>query len=281
MNNQNLDSIANPNKGFYWNFFKKKPLVSVLSLSGVIAKNGRFAMNLESLSESIDQAFAFPNLHAVCLLINSPGGSPVQSELIASRIISLSQKKKVPVYSFIEDVGASGGYWLACAGEKIFSSINSIVGSIGVISSSFGLTEIAKKIGIERRIRTQGKNKVISDPFLPENPERIEMLLDMQRQIHEAFIEYVRTRRGDKLTKDDSIDLFDGKIWTGIEGVKLGLVDQIQNLYGFIDKTFGDKVDIKFVKKKDSWVRRRFGIDIVADMADCLKSNVQELFLTK
>ncbi len=281
MNSQHLNCIANPNKGFGWNFLKKKPLVSVLSLSGVIAKNGRFAMNLESLSESIDQAFAFPNLHAVCLLINSPGGSPVQSELISSRIISLSQKKKVPVYSFIEDVGASGGYWLACAGEKIFSSVNSIVGSIGVISSSFGLTEIAKKLGIERRIRTQGRNKIISDPFLPEDPERVEILLDMQRQIHEAFIAYVRNRRGEKLNKNDSIDLFDGRIWTGIEGVKLGLVDEIQNLYEFIDKTFGDKVIVKFIKKRESWVRRRFGMDIVADVADCFKSNVQELLLTK
>jgi len=275
-----VNAINSVKPNLFRRLFAKKPLVSILNLSGVIAKQGRFSISLDSLNDSIEKAFSFPNLRAVLLVINSPGGSPVQSELIADRIISLSAKNKVPVYSFIEDVGASGGYWLACAGEKIFSSANSIVGSIGVISTSFGFTEIAKKLGIERRIRTQGKNKVISDPFLPEDPEKIAILLEIYKQVHASFVEYVRSRRGMRL-QESATDLFDGRVWTGNDAVKFGLIDGIQNVRNFAEEEFGGNVKLKFIKKKDSWMRRSFGLDLISDLFDATRASVSELFLNK
>jgi signal peptide peptidase SppA len=238
-------------------------------------------LSLDSIGDDIERAFSIKNLSAVCLLINSPGGSPVQSHLIASRIISLSQKNKVPVYSFVEDVGASGGYWLACAGDKIFASSSSIVGSIGVISRSFGLVEMAKKIGIERRIYAQGKNKVLRDSFLPDDPDKIARINYLGMKMHNVFIDYVRSRRGDRLDVAGKVELFDGSIWVGSDGVKLGLVDGIQNLHDFIDSEFGKKVSIKVIKKKEPWMKRTFGVDIIDDISDCVRSSVQDLFVTK
>ncbi len=279
--NDNHVSEAQKKEGLFRRIFAKKPVVAVLKLYGEIGM-GRGSLNLNSIGDDIDKAFSIKNLSAVCLLINSPGGSPVQSDLIASRIISLSQKNKVPVYSFVEDVGASGGYWIACAGDKIFSSSGSIVGSIGVISSSFGMVEAAKKLGIERRIYSQGKNKVGMDAFLPVDPEKIARVNDIGAKMHNIFIEYVRSRRGDRLDVAGKVDLFDGNYWVGSDGLKFGLIDGIQSLHDFIESEFGSKVSIQFIKKKEPWMKRSFGIDnILDDISGCIRSSIQEMFVGK
>ncbi len=281
MKSDHHSSNTDSNQSLFHKIFLKKPVVAVLKLYGGIG-TGKGRLSLDSLRDDIDKAFATKNLSAVCLLINSPGGSPVQSHLIASRIISLSQKNKVPVYSFVEDVGASGGYWLACAGEEIFASSSSIVGSIGVIYSGFGLVETAKKFGVERRIYAQGKNKVGLDAFLPVESEKVAMLNDVSMKMHNFFIEYVRSRRGDRLDAAGKVELFDGRYWIGSDGVKLGLVDAIQNLHDFIEARFGKKVSVKFIKKKESWMRRTFGVDsILEDVSSCIRSSIEEIFTSK
>lgn len=239
------------------NFFKSPPIVSVLRLSGVIGKGGigRGGLTLEGLNDSIEKAFAHSKLAAVCLSINSPGGSPVQSELIASRIIELAKKKKVPVYGFVEDVAASGGYWLACAADEIYASKSSIVGSIGVISSGFGLQDLIKKIGVERRVVTQGKNKSVLDPFMPAKKEDIEIISGLQKEIHEHFIDHIKTRRGKKLKETDE-KLFNGEFWAGHRALEYGLIDGLDTMHHFLKKKFGDNMKIEYVKAKESMLKR-------------------------
>lgn len=240
--------------------FSSNPVVSVLRLGGIIGKSGmKGGLTLESMNKQIEKAFKFSKLKAVCLIINSPGGSPVQSEFIAKRIIDLSKEKKVPVYSFVEDVAASGGYWLACAGEEIYVSKSSIVGSIGVISSGFGFQEAISKLGIERRVYTQGNNKSVMDPFVKEKKEDVKIISRIQRDIHEHFIDYVKSRRKSRLTQNDDI-LFNGEFWSGQTALEFGLVDGVSDLYNFVKKKFGDKIKIEYITEKQSWVKQRFGI---------------------
>ena len=174
----------------FLSFFRKSQNVSSISLSGIIAPNmgRRKGLNLYELDKVIEQAFSVKNLKAVALQINSPGGSPVQSEMIAKRIRDLSEEKNIPVLAFVEDVAASGGYWLACAADEIFASKASIIGSIGVVSSGFGFDKAIKKIGVDRRLYTSGENKAILDPFLPENKDDIKRLKDIQKELHNQFI---------------------------------------------------------------------------------------------
>ncbi len=181
--------------------FRKKNIVSVLVFTGVISPNmgRRKGLNVQDYDKSIEQAFQNKNVKAVALLINSTGGSPVQSDFLAKRIVELSNEKNIPVISFVEDVAASGGYWLACAGNEIFASKASIIGSIGVISSGFGFHKAIEKLGIDRRVYTAGKNKSILDPFSPEKKEDIKKLKNVQNELHNYFIEYVKSRRGGKL----------------------------------------------------------------------------------
>jgi signal peptide peptidase SppA len=269
------------NQSLFYRIFPKKPVIAVLRLYGEIGM-GRGLLSLDSIGDDIDRTFATKDLSAVCIVINSPGGSGVQSHLIASRIISLSQKHKVPVYSFVEDVGASGGYWLACAGDKIFASSGSIVGSIGVIYRGFGLVETAKKLGIERRIYAQGKNKGGIDQFLPVDPDKIAKINDIGMKMHNVFIEYVRSRRGDRLDAAGTVELFDGSFWVGNDAVKLGLIDGIQSLHDFVDAEFGKEAFIKFIKKKESLIKRTFGVEsIIDDIANCVRSSIEELFISK
>lgn len=239
--------------------FKPKPRISVLTLSGVIGKVGvgRSGMSLCALNDLIEAAFEKPKTRAVILAINSPGGSPVQSELIAARIMELSKEKKIPIYSFVEDVAASGGYWLACAGEKIYASKSSILGSIGVISAGFGLKDAIKKLGIERRIITQGKNKSVLDPFADIKMEDIALINDMQKDIHEHFIDFVKKSRGKRL-KETKEELFGGKFWSGVKSKELGLIDGIDNMHNFIKTKFGEKVRIDYIKPRESWFKRKF-----------------------
>ncbi len=239
--------------------------VAILRLQGVIGNVGvKKGLNLDTLNQSIEKAFKTPKLRAVCLAINSPGGSPVQSELIAARIINLSKEYNVPVYSFVEDVAASGGYWLACAGDKIYASKSSIIGSIGVISSSFGFSEAIKKLGIERRVYTQGNNKSILDPFVTAKKEDIKIISSLQKNIHQHFIDYIKSRRNHLLTQSDEI-LFNGEFWTGETATTFGLIDGIDDMYSFIKRKFGDKIKIDHIKEKQSWIKQKLGIDARID----------------
>ncbi|MGR3661172.1 MAG: S49 family peptidase [Paracoccaceae bacterium] len=242
-------------------FVKSPPLVAVLRLNGTIAAGGRGAtLNDAGLATMIERAFRRGKPAAVALSINSPGGSPVQSSLIASRIRRLSEEKNIPVYAFVEDVAASGGYWLATAADEIWVDPSSIVGSIGVISSGFGLDEFIKKHGVKRRVHTAGKSKSILDPFSPEKPADVKQLNALLSQMHETFIGQVKTRRGAKLS--DDADLFTGKFWLGQAGVDLGLADGIGHLVPKMKERFGDKVRlVPYTQKKPFW--QRFGAQIV------------------
>ncbi len=236
-----------------------KPVIAVLRLEGVVGRvsSMKSGLSLCSVNKLIEKMFKIERLKAVCLAINSPGGSPVQSELIAARIIELAKEKDVPVYSFVEDVAASGGYWLACAGDKIFASKSSIVGSIGVISSGFGFHDAIAKLGIQRRVYTQGKTKSVLDPFQPEKESDVKIIKKIQKEIHEHFIETVKKRRGGKITQSDDI-IFNGEFWSGQTAVDYGLVDGLDNLHSFIKHKYGDEVKVEYIEQKQSWFKKRF-----------------------
>jgi len=265
-------------------FRKTKPLVKVLRLQGVIGKLGvgKNGMTLEGLNESIEKAFENTSIGAVCLIINSPGGSPVQSEFIAQRIIDLAKAKSIPVYSFVEDVAASGGYWLACAGDEIYVSKSSIIGSIGVISAGFGLTEVIKKIGIERRVITQGINKSILDPFMPMKNSDVQIITELQKEAHTHFINYVKTRRKDRLKESDE-KLFNGEFWSGNTAKDFGLVDGIDTLYNFLERKFGKDIRIEHIKAKESWFKKKLMASLkTEDIVDGLYSKLEnELISSK
>jgi signal peptide peptidase SppA len=209
----------------------RKDVVAVVKLHGVITPSpsplARGAINLATVESALTRAFDHDRLKAVGLLINSPGGAPTQSGLVAERIRQLADKRQVPVLAFTEDVAASGGYWLACAADEIYAHRTSMVGSIGVISGGFGFTGLLERFGIERRLHTAGTNKARLDPFSPEKPEDVEWLGKMHEQLHELFVSWVKQRRGDRLSTSE--DLFTGDVWLGEKAVELGLVDGIGN----------------------------------------------------
>ena len=239
------------------------PIVAVLRLNGVIGavSNFRSGLSITDLAEPIEEAFKMKNAKAVALVINSPGGSPVQSSLIFKRIRAWADEKKLPVYAFVEDVAASGGYMLACAADEVYADESSIVGSIGVISAGFGFTGLIEKIGIERRVHTSGENKSSLDPFVKENPEDVQRLLDLQSEVHESFKQLVRTSRGDRLNEEDGqIKLFTGEFWAAAKGAELGLIDGIGDIRAILREKFGDKVDMRVVGSKQSWMRKMMGM---------------------
>src|SRR3954469_21636203 len=205
------------------------PVVPLVRLHGVITPTAgpvpRSVINSVSTEKVLERAFTREHVVAVALLVNSPGGSPTQSALVADRIRGLADEHEVPVIAFCEDVAASGGYWLACAADEIYAHATSLVGSIGVVSGGFGLTGLIERYGIERRLHTAGENKARLDPFQPEKPEDVEWLLGMQGELHQLFIEWVRSRRGTAL--DESAELFTGEVWTGRRALELGLIDGI------------------------------------------------------
>ena len=229
------------------------PVVPVVRLTGVIGFSTplRPGLTLASVAKPLDRAFAWPRARAVALLINSPGGSAVQSHLIFQRIRQLSAEKKVPVVAFVEDVAASGGYMIACAADEIFADPSSIVGSIGVIGATFGFDKLIEKIGIERRIYTSGVNKAMLDPFLPENPDHVARLKAIQEDIHGTFISLVKSRRGAKL-KNAEEDLFTGEYWAALKGRELGLVDRIGDMRSTLRERYGEKVETPLVAPKTS-----------------------------
>ena len=253
-----------------------KQTVAILRLEGVIGKAGsmKSGLTLSSLNKLIEKMFEIDRLAGVCLSINSPGGSPVQSELIASRIRNLAKEKEVPVYSFVEDVAASGGYWLACAGDKIYVSRSSIIGSIGVISSGFGFQNALEKLGIERRVYTQGKTKSVLDPFQEAKESDIKIIKKIQQEIHEHFIDTVKTCRAGRLTQSDDI-LFNGEFWTGQRAVDYGLADGVDEMYSFIQEQYGENVKIEHIEQKQSWFKKKLGMtqtgaDFANDLAEAV-----------
>lgn len=219
-----------------------KKVVSMVRLHGVITPQSgpvpRSVINIAALDKTLERAFEPEGVVAVALLINSPGGSPTQSALVADRIRGLADEKKVPVLAFCEDVAASGGYWLACAADEIYAHPTSIVGSIGVISAGFGLDEFIKRFDISRRLHTAGGSKSRLDPFLPEKEEDVEWLRGMQDELHELFREWVISRRGNKLA--EGAELFDGEVWTGAKAVEVGLVDGLGTPRGVLTQRFPD-----------------------------------------
>ena len=234
-------------------------MVAVVRLGGVIAAGTRGQLNDQSLASLIERAFRKGKPAAVALSINSPGGSPVQSSLIAARIRRLAADKDVPVVAFVEDVAASGGYWLACAADEIFVDESSIVGSIGVISASFGFHDFLGRHGIERRVHTAGKDKSMLDPFRPERDEDVERLKGLQAQIHDAFISHVKSRRKDRL--NDSEDLFTGEIWVGTKAVDAGLADGLGHLVPAMKERFGEKTKFRVYGPKRGLLGR-FGLSL-------------------
>ncbi|MGJ4951322.1 S49 family peptidase [Bradyrhizobium sp. HKCCYLS20291] len=219
------------------------PVVPVVRLSGVIGAVTplRPGLTLAGVAKMLERAFSMRNAKAVALVINSPGGSPVQSRQIYLRIRQLAAEKKLPVLVFVEDVAASGGYMIACAGDEIFCDPSSIVGSIGVVGGSFGLQDLIKKIGVERRLYTAGSHKAMLDPFLPENPDDVARLKKIQREIHALFISLVKESRSGRLKGADDV-LFTGEYWAGDTAVALGLADAIGDLRAVLRARFGDKV---------------------------------------
>jgi len=235
-------------------FRKKSPTVAVIRLNGAIASGGRGSLNDAGLAPIIEKAFAKSKPAAVALIINSPGGSPVQSSLIAARIRRLAEEKDIKVYAFVEDVAASGGYWLACAADEIWVDASSIVGSIGVIYAGFGFQELIGKHGVERRVHTAGKSKSMLDPFRAENPDDIAKLKSWQGQIHDSFIAHVKTARGKRLADND--DLFTGEVWVGQSSIDVGLADGIGHVVPKMKEIFGDKVRFNAYGTKRSLFQR-------------------------
>src|ERR1700722_13834262 len=240
------------------------PVVPVVRLSGVIGFSTPLkpGVTLASLARPLARAFNMRNARAVALVINSPGGSPVQSHLIYRRIRQLAEEKKRPVIAFVEDVGASGGYMVACAAEEIICDVSSIVGSIGVVGGSFGFPKLMERLGIERRLYTAGDHKASLDPFLPEVPEDVERLKALQKEIHVGFIELVKHSRGARL-KGPEETLFSGQYWSGTKAIELGLADGIGDLRSTLRTRFGDEVTTPLMAAERNLLGRvRPGIEL-------------------
>jgi signal peptide peptidase SppA len=242
-----------------FSYFKDKRTVSHIRLSGVIGNVGKFKQGIDfsSQQEIIKKAFSVEKIEAVAISINSPGGSPVQSHLIYSYVRKMAKEKNVKVLVFAEDVAASGGYLIACAGDEIYANSSSIIGSIGVIYSSFGLQELIKKAGIQRRIYTAGKNKSTLDPFVDEKKEDIERLKKIQLDLHADFIKVVEESRSSKLKKEENTDLFTGEFWSGSKSKELGLVDGLGNVDEILKEKFGEDVVIKKFEKSKGWLSKK------------------------
>lgn len=243
-------------------FVKSDPVVAVIWLSGVIGSGPRAQLSDETMGPVIERAFRRGKPAAVALVINSPGGSPVQSALIGARIRRLADEKKIPVHAFVEDVAASGGYWLACAADDIRADYGSIVGSIGVISSGFGAHELLARQGVERRVYTAGKSKSMLDPFKPEDEADVARLRVILEDMHTGFKDWVTARRGGTLATDR--DLFTGDIWLGAKAIEVGLIDALGHLEPTMKEMYGDKLRFVRYGPKRS-IFQRFGATLLMD----------------
>ncbi len=267
---------------FVGDFMAQRPKVAVLRLSGVIAdatmrKGG---LSAAKYFETIEKAFAVRDVREVAIVINSPGGAPAQAALIANLIRDCAAEKKMPVTAFVEDVAASGGYWLACAADKIYVQPSSIVGSIGVIAAGFGFDEFIRRYDIKRRVHTAGSQKAMLDPFLPEKKADVARLEALQKEIHAQFIAWVRERRGARLKGADA-DLFEGQIWTGAGALGLGIADAVGDLRGVMHDKYGDKVRLMHFEPERGFVRSLMGAkapgttSLGANLADDVLATVE------
>jgi signal peptide peptidase SppA len=246
------------------------PVVPVVRLSGVIGVVTplRPGLMLSSVAKSLERAFSVRNARAVALLVNSPGGSPTQSHLIFRRIRQLSQEKKIPVIAFVEDIGASGGYMLACAADEIICDQFSIVGSIGVVGGSFGFVKLMDKLGVERRLYTSGEHKAMLDPFLPEKPDEVKRIKAIQKDIHEHFIALVKERRAGKLKGPDKT-LFTGEFWTAQKAIEFGLADSIGDLRSTLRARYGEKLRTPLIAaERGLFGRRVAGVGLAQALTD-------------
>jgi signal peptide peptidase SppA len=248
-------------------FRSPAPQVAVLRLDGVIGMRGPRGLSLRRFAGALERAFSLRRLKAVALAINSPGGSPAQSSLLFRRIRQLAEEKHVPVIAFAEDVAASGGYWLALAADEIFAEDTSLIGSIGVISASFGFAEALRKLGVQRRLYTAGENKSLLDPFLAEDPKGVERLTTLQRDMHDVFKDMVRRRRGDRL-KAEEATLFSGEIFTGRRAFELGLVDGIGDLRSVMRERYGEAVRLRAIEPERRRLLPRFGLPRRLDIGE-------------
>lgn len=259
------------------------PTVAVIRLAGQISEGPSFGaprINFQSFSKLIDRSFRFKNLKAVCLRINSPGGSPVQSELIAKRIQALSKSRNVPVYAFVEDMAASGGYFLACGAQEIYASESSLVGSIGVINQSFGLQEIAKRYDLEIRLQTAGENKAIDNPFIEKSEAAKARTQRFLVAMHEHFISFVKDSRGDRL-KGEEGSLFSGDVWTGKKALELGLIDGLEtDVDAFVQREFGEGVRI-VSWKSGNWLSQFAYGALVSEVMDQLEERMNDFLMAK
>ena len=260
-----------------FSFFKKKKIIPHIRLSGVIGSAGRFKQGIDfsGQQEIIKKAFSFKKSENIAISINSPGGSPVQSHLIHDYIRQLAKKNEKKVIVFAEDVAASGGYLIACAGDEIYANSSSIVGSIGVISASFGFQDAIKKIGIQRRVYTAGKNKSTLDPFKEEKREDIERIKKLQLELHSDFIEVVKKSRGSKLKDTEKNNTFTGEFWSGTTSMKLGLIDGIGNAEQILREKFGEDIVIKKLEKQKSFIAKKLSSSI-DNQIDNIASVIEE-----
>lgn len=228
----------------------------MVRLAGIIGPSQpiRGGLNLAAVAPALEAAFLMKNARAVALIVNSPGGSPVQSSLIYKRIRQLSEEKSLPVYAFAEDVAASGGYMIACAADEIYADESSVIGSIGVVSAGFGFTGLIEKLGVERRVHTSGESKAMLDPFQPEKPDEVARLKALQEEVHENFKALVRKARGDRLKTDDPA-IFSGEFWAGAGALSRGLVDGLADLRSHMRGLYGDKVKLRLVVARAPWWR--------------------------
>ncbi len=247
---------------------KSDPSVAVVRMQGVIAGGTRGTLNDASLGPILEKAFSRGKPVAVALEISSPGGSPVQSSLIGARIRRLAEEKNIPVIAFVEDVAASGGYWLAASADEIYADPSSVLGSIGVISAGFGLQELIGRYGIERRVHTAGKSKSMNDPFRPETDEDVARLDRLLNDIHTNFIDHVTARRGGKL--DSTEELFTGEVWLAKRATELGLIDGIGHLKPMLKDRFGDKVRLRRYGVRRPFLSR-FGAQVVEDAGQMIE----------
>src|SRR5688572_12878027 len=234
------------------------PIVPVVRLTGIIGFSTPLkpGLTLAGIARALERAFSMRHARAVALVINSPGGSPAQSHLIFRRIRQLAEEKGLRVIAFVEDVGASGGYMIACAADEIICDMSSMIGSIGVVGGSFGFDKLMEKVGVERRLYTSGERKAMLDPFLPEKPEDVKRLKQIQNEIHRAFISLVKDRRGAKLAGPEKT-LFSGEYWSGSTAVELGIADAIGDLRSFLRERYGEEVLLPLVATERSFFGRR------------------------
>ncbi|MFT6262959.1 MAG: signal peptide peptidase SppA [Dasania sp.] len=261
-----------------------KEIIPVLRLEGVIGSVkslGKKGISFEALKKGIDEAFDDENVNVVAIVINSPGGSPVQSSLIFKYLTALKQQKKKKIMVFVEDVAASGGYYIACCADEIYADHHSIVGSIGVVSGGFGFTGAIEKLGVERRIYTSGQSKAMLDPFMPENPDHVAHLKSVQEEVHKGFKDVVTKSRFEKLQDAEENEIFSGKFWTGGTALTLGLIDGIDSLHDKMTALYGE--DFKLVPietDKKGFLEKYAGIQ-AETLTSEIRYSIQDLLSTK